>query len=264
MTKKPTVVFLPGSFASDEIYFDVRDAVIKRGVDARVLPLPSVRLGPDDHRPPPNMFDDAAAISQEVERLADEGRDVILVSSSYSGVPKTQSCEGLGRAERERNGKSGGLATLAYMSAIIPQLDQASTEILVDVPLDHVIPMDCDDDGWLKIDPIDYAHSGFLVFSNLPKDQQMAWARKTAQHSSKAFGSKVTFLSYTIPEVALEVLFSENDKVISPKNQRLGIERLEKYSGKTVGVTSVAGDHAPHISMQEQVVDWLVKIAETC
>jgi hypothetical protein len=116
----------------------------------------------------------------------------------------------------------------------------------------------------LKIDPIDYAHSGFLVFSNLPKDQQMAWARKTAQHSSKAFGSKVTFLSYTIPEVALEVLFSENDKVISPKNQRLGIERLEKYSGKTVGVTSVAGDHAPHISMQEQVVDWLVKIAETC
>lgn len=142
MSLKPSVIFLPGSFTPADLYFPIRDAVTARGIDAHVLPLPTVRLGPHDKRPAPSMYDDAAAISSKVERLADEGKDVIVISSSYSGVPMTQSCKGLSKTERQNDGKKGGLVMLAYMPSTVPAIGQAATDILFDVSLGNQMPMD--------------------------------------------------------------------------------------------------------------------------
>ncbi|VUC25841.1 unnamed protein product [Clonostachys rosea] len=262
MAENATIILLPGSFMPKTVYSDVLDAVANRGIDIRFLPLVSGRLGPDDRRELPNMFDDAAAISQEVENLADQGKDVIIVSCSYSGVPVTQSCEGLSKAEREKSGKSGGLVKIAYMLAVVPEMGQAAYEVLTDVPPENIVPMKGDTSGWLEMDSDHYAHIGALIFSNLSADEHVAWASKTRQHSSKVFRDKVTFLSYTLPGVDLAFFSCDNDRLISQKDQNLAIDRLERASGKMVDVTAVSGDHTPALSAPSEVVDWLVKIAD--
>jgi hypothetical protein len=141
MANNRTILLLPGSFMPETVYSDVLDAVAKRGIDIRFLPLTSGSFGSDDRREPPNMFDDATAISQEVEKLADQGKDVIVVASSYAGVPLTQSCKGLSKAEREKGGKSGGLIKIGFMPSVIPEMGQAACEVLADVPPDNIIPM---------------------------------------------------------------------------------------------------------------------------
>lgn len=141
MANNTSILLLPGSFMPETVYQDVLDAVAKRGIDIRFLPLTSGSLGSDDHREPPNMFDDAAAISEEVEKLADQGKDVIAVSSSYSTVPLTQSCKGLSKAEREEGGKSGGLVKIGFMPSVIPEMGQAACEVLADVPRENIVPM---------------------------------------------------------------------------------------------------------------------------
>ncbi|CAI6083639.1 unnamed protein product [Clonostachys chloroleuca] len=268
MANSTSLLLLPGSFMPETVYSDVLDAVAKRGIDVRFLPLKSASLGSDDRREPPNMFDDAAAISQEVEILADQGKDVIVVASSYSGVPLTQSCRGLSKAEREKSGKSGGLVKIGFMPSVIPEMGQAACEVLADVPPENIIPMKGDliaspiqTSGWLEMDPDHYAHIGALIFSNLSADEQVVWASKTRRHSSKVFRDRVTFLSYALPDVDLEFLSCDNDRLISQNDQKLAIGRLEKASGKTVEVTFVSGDHTPALSAPSEVVEWLVKIS---
>jgi hypothetical protein len=54
------------------------------------------------------MFDDATFIAKETEKLADHGKDMILVVHSYGGVPITESAKGLGKQERQEARKKGG------------------------------------------------------------------------------------------------------------------------------------------------------------
>jgi hypothetical protein len=37
--------------------------------------------------------------------LADDSKEILLVMHSYGGLPGSQSCEGLAKSERERQGK---------------------------------------------------------------------------------------------------------------------------------------------------------------
>jgi alpha-beta hydrolase superfamily lysophospholipase len=132
---KPSIILIPGSFGLPEFYDPVMDAVAEKGYEIRGLHLPSVGLtrGPQEAEPK-TMYDDAAMIAKETEKLVDEGKDVILVAHSYGGVPTTESTKGLGKAEREAQGKKGGIVRLAYMTALVPDVGVAAMGVLADVP----------------------------------------------------------------------------------------------------------------------------------
>ena len=55
-----------------------------------------------------------------------EGKDVILISHSYSGVPMTESSKGLGKKEREAKGLKGGIVRLGYMTALVRGLGMSA------------------------------------------------------------------------------------------------------------------------------------------
>lgn len=57
-------------------------------------------------------------------------------------------------------------------------------------------------------------------------------------------------------------LFCEEDLCIPPKLQRAGIEMMEKESGQKVNVTSIKADHCPNVTATQDVVNWIVDVAE--
>ena len=147
---KPSILFIPGSFAPPELYDTVVNAVATKGYEIRALHLPSVGLKTGLREgEPPTMYDDATFIAKEIEKLADEGKDVIIVAHSYGGVPATESTKRLGKEERQTQGKKGGIVKLAYMTALVPAVGipgggvlpaEVGTENMANVNLDVILP----------------------------------------------------------------------------------------------------------------------------
>lgn len=136
---KPSILIIPGSFAPPDLYDPVVEQVTARGYEIRALQLPTVGLRagaeptPSTSREPPTMYEDAAFINSQATALADDGgKDVILVSHSYGGVPATESVRGVTKKARRALGKRGGVVRLAYMTALVPELGVAAGGVLAD------------------------------------------------------------------------------------------------------------------------------------
>lgn len=133
---KPSILLVPGSFSLPSLYDNVVNAVAEKGYEIHALHHPSVGLAPGVAREgtPATMYDDAAHIATEIEKLADEGKDVVLVAHSYGGVPTTESTKGLGKKERLAQGKVGGVVRLAYLSSLVPEVGMPAAGVLADKP----------------------------------------------------------------------------------------------------------------------------------
>lgn len=140
---KPSILLVPGSFALPEFYNELFDMVRAQGCEIRGLHKPSVGLSAGEGRPgpPPTMYDDAAYIAKEVEKEADQGRDVVLIGHSYGGVPVTESAKGLSKKERAAQGKKGGLVNIAYMTCLVPAVGASAVDVLSKVPDEFKTPM---------------------------------------------------------------------------------------------------------------------------
>lgn len=129
---KPSIVFIPGSYVLLSAYHSFLNAISDAGYEVKSIHLPTIGLSSREGRPgpAPSMYDDAAVIADEVEKLADQGKEVILVGHSYGGVPMSQSTKSLSRKERKAQGKSGGILRLGYMAALVPAVGQSARALL--------------------------------------------------------------------------------------------------------------------------------------
>lgn len=143
---KPSILFFPGSYCLLSLYQPLFDAVTEAGYEIKGIHPPTV--GPSSRQgyayAAPSIYDDAAVLAQEVETLADEGKDVIIIGHSYGGVPMTQASKGLGKEERRALSKPGGIVRLGYMSAIVPAHGQSAREAISVVPAEQHPPIDVD------------------------------------------------------------------------------------------------------------------------
>lgn len=114
MASKLTLVFIPGAWHGPEYYGTLIAQLQKHGYDAETLHLPSA--GRDFAA---NAYDDAAFIQQTTARLADQGKDLVLIMHSYGGVPGTESAKGLLKKDRLAEGKQGGIVALVYIAAFL-------------------------------------------------------------------------------------------------------------------------------------------------
>ena len=142
---KPSIILIPASFALPELYDPIVDAVAANGYEIQALHLPTVGLktGPREGAPP-SMYEDATFIATEVEKLSDEGKDVILIAHSYGGIPATESTKGLGKEEREKDGKKGGVVALAYITAVVPAVGDSAMGVLASVPPESQLELPID------------------------------------------------------------------------------------------------------------------------
>lgn len=93
-------VLVPGSFAGPWLYSKVITLLALPPYSfpfssMHAIPLLSATLsGPEG---PARMYDDASAIATKVNALANEGKDIVLIMSSYGGFPGTEAAYGLSR-----------------------------------------------------------------------------------------------------------------------------------------------------------------------
>lgn len=129
---KPSILIVPGSFTPGHAYNNLVEKVAARGYDIRALQMPSVRLETESPtaRMPPSMYEDAAFIASQATALADEGKDVVIISHSYGGVPTTECVKGLAKDARQKLGKQGGIVRLAYMTSLVPALGSSAGNVL--------------------------------------------------------------------------------------------------------------------------------------
>ncbi|KAK7942537.1 uncharacterized protein PG986_011650 [Apiospora aurea] len=133
----PSMLIIPGASALPELYQPVVDAVTKQGIHIQALHLPSIGAKPGT---PPTLSDDAACIAQHIARLADAGKDVVLVTHSYGGAPGTQSVQGLSKAYRQKRGLEGGVVRIAYMASLVPELGQPAASVQASLPVESLVP----------------------------------------------------------------------------------------------------------------------------
>jgi hypothetical protein len=103
------------------------------------------------------------------------------------------------------------------------------------------------------------AESAPIVFSDISKEEGVAWVDKFPNHSAISFAGELTNAGYK--DIPVSYLLCEDDLCISAKHQRVGIEMVEQVSGKKVDVTSLQSGHFPPISAPGEVVNWIVDVA---
>lgn len=80
--------------------------------------------------PTKGLKDDAAATRAVLERLAGEGKKIILVVHSYGGLVGANAVKGLGEKERVAQGKTGGVVLFVYLSAFVAPLGTSINAML--------------------------------------------------------------------------------------------------------------------------------------
>ncbi len=132
-----TFVMVPGSFSGPWLYSKVIALLSSAPCSFPTSSLHTVSLlsaTPSRPEGPATTDDDAAAIASKIYALADEARDIVLVMSSYGGFPGTQASFGLSKASRSKKRLRGGIISLVYIAAHMPQVGQCTSDFGAGLP----------------------------------------------------------------------------------------------------------------------------------
>lgn len=116
-------MIVPGSFSGPDLYAKLVQQISAHGYDVQYVDIPSI--GRRGRASPATMYDDAAYVQAFTTKLADEGKDIVLVMHSYGGVVGTESSRGLIKSHRETSGKPGGIIGLCYIAAVVLEVGQS-------------------------------------------------------------------------------------------------------------------------------------------
>jgi len=112
MAQNPAILIVHGAFHPPELYEELKSKLEEAGY-AVVIP----RLATLGDSPGKTWKDDVVVIHNAVLPLFEEGREVIIASHSYGGVPAAQAIENHGVDDRAREGKKGGFKAAVLIAA---------------------------------------------------------------------------------------------------------------------------------------------------
>jgi hypothetical protein len=112
---RPVFLILPGGSQNPTHYGYLAHLLQSAGYPTSSALFPSVgnsaKIGAED--------DMAFFRDRLILPYLDEGRDVILLMHSYSGVPGSSAARGLGKKERAAQGKKGGIIGQIFYAAML-------------------------------------------------------------------------------------------------------------------------------------------------
>jgi len=150
------IVLIHGAWHQASTYDSLRPLLHEAGFTTSAISLPSISGVGVPHQ---DRAQDTAAVRDELERVANNGHDIIAVFHSYGGIPGSDACAGLGKQERTAQGQKGGVIHVICLAAFMLTEGQTLGEARAPDPI-----------GW------------FLNFELLP-----GWACVTEDNAIKAF-----------------------------------------------------------------------------
>ncbi|EXA46649.1 hypothetical protein FOVG_03992 [Fusarium oxysporum f. sp. pisi HDV247] len=244
------VVIVPASFAPPSLYSTLVQSLVECGFSTTVIDLPSV--GFRDPLPAASMEEDAAHIRSTATKLADNGREIVLLMHSYGGICGTESTVGVSRTERQVAGKPGGVVQLVYISSPVPEIG-GSVQTMMGDNMPHFMKLEGD---YLISEPKGCAS---VNFSDLSKAEALTYAKRMTAHSALSFAGPLQNAGYLSIPVAYIVC--EKDISVPPDVQRSVIHMMSKKSGREVMTFSCDSGHFPTVSIPGKVASFINKVA---
>ncbi|CAG8950319.1 hypothetical protein HYFRA_00006812 [Hymenoscyphus fraxineus] len=122
---KPTFICVHGAWHTSSCWDEVKSLLEAQGYECICPDLPTTNSNP----PKDDFTEDVEMIRSTVEKLVNDGKHVILVTHSYSGVPGGQALKGLDKPSCEKRGIKGGVIRLVYIASfMVPEGFQNSTK----------------------------------------------------------------------------------------------------------------------------------------
>ncbi|KAJ5934625.1 hypothetical protein N7466_004172 [Penicillium verhagenii] len=264
MASKPTLIFCPGAWYPTTAF----EPLVAHFPDhsTYTVAFPSIQQATSVQ----DLQPDIDALRTLVEQEANAGKDVVVISHSWSGLPVNSALDGLSKTERQAAGETGGVAKLIFISAFIPEIGESLIGAFGGVPPDWYdrdvsqlynylsLPISSllgspshprlqEANGTVSaVDPYS------LFFHDVPDGEQ--WAQTLRPHAWATKNSPATSAAYTrIPSVYLQC---ENDRAIPLFVQQL---MVEKARGKGAQMTTeiIATGHSPWLVDPTPVADFV-------
>jgi len=117
-TEAPTLFLIHGGGHGDPIFFQK----FQTELDEAGIPSEGGTQPSNGGFPPPGraLYDDAEYWHTKIERLADEGKDIVVLMHSLAGIIGTEAVNGLAKTERASKGLPGGVVHLVYIGSYLP------------------------------------------------------------------------------------------------------------------------------------------------
>ncbi|KIX01401.1 uncharacterized protein Z518_09127 [Rhinocladiella mackenziei CBS 650.93] len=252
MAPQPSIVIVPGSFSFASMYYGLVNKIQEHGYEVFVNNLPSASRNPPEE--PASMNDDAVFFRGIIENLANQGKDVLVMTHSYGGLVGTEAVKGVGKAERQAKGHDGGVVRLVYLTSSV-LAEGASTKTERGDPPPELVEMG--KDGFMKIVGVEAVAQG--TFPDLELDKAVEIVKMMPKHSALSFEGQLTYPAYKY--IPASYIFCENDFIIPPDKQREYIERIKRESGKDVDVHTLSTGHGPNVTAPGVLANVIVDIA---
>jgi len=121
---KPTIVWVPGLLHTPAHYQPMISSLAKVSIPSLAISLPNIGPGAATTAP----YDDVKAVRVKLHELVAEGKEVIVLSHSYGGVPACQAIRGLERSKRVEGGQLGGVIRIIFLAAFAMPEGMSSLE----------------------------------------------------------------------------------------------------------------------------------------
>ncbi|KAJ6470536.1 Alpha/beta hydrolase fold-1 [Mycena sanguinolenta] len=211
---KPTIIIIPASFSPLSLYSAVISDLQSHGYSVHGVELETVGR----REKAPTMYDDAAVVASVASKLAEEGKDVVLVAHSYGGIVACQASKGLAKTIRKKEGKEGGIVRIVFVAAMVPAEGQPLLALFgnkIDLPGVEL------KGEYLEMNA-DYARN----YSDMPPEEASVWAASRREHAAASFSQNLTYAAYK--DIPVSYLLCEED---SPELQKQIIAGMESVMG---------------------------------
>ncbi|KAJ5835760.1 hypothetical protein N7447_001786 [Penicillium robsamsonii] len=239
----PTFVFSLGAWVVPAVFEATRSRLETLGFASECPAHPSIGAEP----PSKTLADDTSSLRNVLTKLADEGRDLVVVGHSYGGVVASSSVEGLDKAARAAEGKTGGVVKVVYLAAFA--LDKGQS--LLGMLGGNYLP-------WMKVEG-DYVladGTGEVGWQDISVEEQEKW-NALASHTSRAvFSGESTYEPWT--DIACAYIVCEQDRALPPPFQELFASKM----GGPENTYRLPSSHSPFLSMPDRLAEVLQQIAK--
>ncbi|KAJ5676033.1 hypothetical protein N7462_008930 [Penicillium macrosclerotiorum] len=240
---KPTLVFSLGAWVIPAVYDATRSRLDDLGYPSECPAHPSIGAEP----PSKTLSDDVTSFRDVLIKLADEGRDLVVVGHSYGGVVTSCAVDGLSKQDRAKEGKLGGVIKVIYLAAFA--LDNGQS--LLGMLGGQFLP-------WMKVEG-DYVladGAGDIGWHDIPLENQEKW-NSLAQHTSRAvFSGEATYEPWH--DIPCAYIVCEEDRALPPPFQELFASKM----GGPKNIYRLPSSHSPFLSMPNRLAEVLQQAVE--
>ncbi|KAL2072510.1 hypothetical protein VTL71DRAFT_11853 [Oculimacula yallundae] len=244
---KPSIVFCHGAWHQPSFFNKIIAILEPLGYKCVTFSFPATGNVPAVK----SLDDDIAAVRSVVLKEIDAGADVMVSAHSWGGIPTCSALDGLSKAERQQNGKPGGVVKLAFVSSFMLPENTSLADAIGGAP-PFWIP---DADGNFKLS--DEINKEFL-YHDLPFDEADEWVAQLRPHSLATCLAKTKSAAWR--KIPTSYLMCENDKPIPLPLQESMVATIKREGG-IIDTERLFVSHSPHLVMPEKVVGFLRRAA---